>query len=72
MISLLRAFIIFLLESPLQTWDNTLALQTRSNEPEQQKHCVVCGIWMAGVRKGKFCSSFSRKGHGNTGMIGFF
>lgn len=69
MISLLRAFIFFLLEPPLQTWDNMLALQTASNEPEQQKHCVVRGSWMAGVWKGKSCSSFNRKGHCNTGMI---
>lgn len=41
MILLQRAFVIFLLESPLQTWDNMLALQTRSEEPEQQKHYVV-------------------------------
>lgn len=64
-----RAFIIFLLESPLQTWDSVLALQPRSNEPEQQKHCVAHGVWLAGVGEGKSCCSFSRKGRGNTAVI---
>lgn len=69
MIYLLRAFTIFLLKALLQTWDNMLALQTPSNEPEQQKHCVVHGVWMVGVWKGKSCSSFNRRGHWNTGMV---
>lgn len=64
-----RAFIIFLLESPLQTWDSVLALQPRSNEPEQQKHCVAHRVWLAGVGEGKSCCSFSRKGRGNTAVI---
>lgn len=66
MIFLLRAFIIFILESPLQTWDK---MQPPSHEPEQWKHCLVCGIWMVDVWKGKSCSSFQRNGHMNTGMI---
>lgn len=65
----LRAFTIFLLESPLQLWEDVLALQARSNEPERQKHCVVRGICMDGVWNGKSCSSFSRKGQWDTGMI---
>lgn len=59
-----ESFSNFSSESPLQTWDNVLAFQTRSNGAELQEHCVVHGVW-----KGESCSSFSRKGRWKTEMI---
>lgn len=46
----LRAVIASLLESPLQPWDNVLALQARSNEPNNSSivWCVVLGWVVAG------------------------